>query len=122
ALFVRTKSEPGCGAGEARRKRTRGRSPRKLPNRKAVPGKEKYLSPTRPATRESEPIGALRWHRPIKKDRGPPSGGPPRSSCHEFFHLVQQGAEHVQGVLRRLRAGHGPPGALQRVSPALGPA
>ena len=84
SLFVRTKSDPGCGAGEAPRKRTRGRSPRKPPNRMAAIRKKRCFSPTRPATRESEPIGALHWHRPIKKDRGPPDGGPPKNHAMSF--------------------------------------
>ena len=34
-------------------------------NRMAIPGEEKCLSPTRPAIRESQRIGAMRWHSPI---------------------------------------------------------
>ena len=48
-LFVRTKSNPGSGGG----------APEKL-------RKETCFSPTRPATGESKPIGANRWHRAIK--------------------------------------------------------
>ena len=51
SLFVRTKSDPGCGAGEAPRKRTRGRSPRKPPNRMAAIRKRDVSPP--PARRHA---------------------------------------------------------------------
>ena len=38
-----------------------------LSNRMAITGEEKYFSPTRPAKRESKPIGQMRLPRRIKK-------------------------------------------------------
>ena len=40
-----------------------GVKPREPPNRMAAIREKKCFSPTRPAIRESQPIGAMRWHR-----------------------------------------------------------
>ena len=58
-LFVRTKSNPGYGAG----------GPESHRITQYLFG-EKCFSPTRPAIRESQRIGAIRWHRRSETGRG----------------------------------------------------
>ena len=57
----------------------RGRRPRKSSNRMEPIREKNVISPTRPAARESKRIGALRWHRRIKK--WGPGAEPPKSGA-----------------------------------------
>ena len=75
-LFARAKSDPGLGRG----------GPGDCEQNRSDSG-EKCCVPTRPAIRESQPIGAMRQHRRIKK-RGtgakPPKTRRRRGCCLSF--------------------------------------